>query len=115
MDKKRFGKKINLVRKEQKITAEKLAELCGVEPSHIRSIEGGRRLPSLPLFEKICKTLNISPNYLLECNFFENNTENTLEELNYCTKSELDIIQHLLHSYLEYQKKESYKESPVNY
>lgn len=115
MDKKRFGKKINLVRKEQKITAEKLAELCGVEPSHIRSIEGGRRLPSLPLFEKICKSLNISPNYLLECNFFENTTENTLEELNYCTKSELDIIQHLLHSYLEYQKKESYKESPVNY
>lgn len=108
MDKKRFGKKINLVRKEQKITAEKLAELCGVEPSHIRSIEGGRRLPSLPLFEKICRNLNISPNYLLECEMVENNESNQLTELSYCTKSELDIIKHLVHSYLDYQKKDSY-------
>lgn len=115
MDKKRFGKKINVVRKEQKITAEKLAELCGVEPSHIRSIEGGRRLPSLTLFEKICRNLNISPNYLLECNMLENTEEYQLTELSYCTKSELDIIRHLIHSYLEYQKKDVYEKSPVNY
>lgn len=61
-----FGRRINALRKERHITSEKLSELCGVSSVHIRQIEGGTRQPSLELFVRLCRVLEVSPDYLLQ-------------------------------------------------
>lgn len=72
MSKKDLGKRLNSVRKAQGITSERLSELCGVNATHIRSIEGGRRSPSMDLLVKICNTLHTSPNYLMQDMLIDN-------------------------------------------
>lgn len=63
---KSFGRRINKIRKEQGITSEALAVICGVNPVFIRQIEGGTRTPSLPVFVRICNALEMSPEYFLQ-------------------------------------------------
>ncbi len=65
MDKKLFGKRINVARKEQKMTGEKLAEACNINSTYLRQIEAGTKLPSLPVFVTLCQALKASPSYLL--------------------------------------------------
>lgn len=66
MDKKAFGKRLNIARKERGLTGEKLAELCNINATYLRQIEGGTKVPSLPIFVSLCQELKISPNYLLK-------------------------------------------------
>ena len=65
MDKKLLGKRINVARKEQKMTGDKLAEACNISPTYLRQIEAGTKLPSLPVFVTLCQALKASPSYLL--------------------------------------------------
>lgn len=65
MDKKLLGKRINIARKEQKMTGDKLAEACNISPTYLRQIEAGTKLPSLPVFVTLCQSLKASPSYLL--------------------------------------------------
>ena len=65
MDKTAFGRKLNAIRREQQISSEKLSELCGVNAVFIRQIENATRLPSLPVFVRICNSLKISPGFFL--------------------------------------------------
>ena len=65
MDMKEIGLRIKMTRKEKHITAEKLAEFVGVSVQTISNIENGRKGVRLQVFLKICKTLNISSDYLL--------------------------------------------------
>lgn len=65
MDKKLLGKRINVARKEQKMTGDKLAEACNISPTYLRQIEAGTKLPSLPVFVTLCRALKASPSYLL--------------------------------------------------
>lgn len=65
MDKKLLGKRINVARKEQKMTGEKLAEACNINATYLRQIEAGTKMPSLPVFVTLCHELKVSPSYLL--------------------------------------------------
>lgn len=65
MGNKLFGKKVNYIRKQRKLTSEKLAELCDVNSGHIRQIESGARFPSFSLLIDLCNALNVSPDYLM--------------------------------------------------
>lgn len=65
MDKKGLGVRINTVRKDRNLTADKLSELCNINATYLRQIEGGTKMPSLPVFIDICNALEISPDYLL--------------------------------------------------
>lgn len=65
MEKKAFGERVRQARKDNSITSEALASLCDVNPVFIRQIEAGTRLPSLPVFVKICRALQTEPNYFL--------------------------------------------------
>ena len=65
MEEKSLGRRINFVRKDRGLTAEKLSELCNINATYLRQIEGGTKLPSLPVFISICAALKISPDYLL--------------------------------------------------
>ncbi|MEY8484577.1 helix-turn-helix transcriptional regulator [Lachnospiraceae bacterium 48-21] len=46
-------------------TAYRLSELCNINATYLRQIEGGTKVPSLPVFINICNALKISPDYLL--------------------------------------------------
>ncbi len=62
---KSIGKKIKIARLKKELTQEELAEICEVSTNHICSIENGASNCSFNLMIKICKTLHITPNYLL--------------------------------------------------
>ena len=64
-DKKAFGRRINAVRKERRLTSDALSEKCGIDPVYVRMIERGARTPSLSVFLKLCNSLRVSPSYLL--------------------------------------------------
>ena len=65
MEGKGLGKRINMVRKDRGFTADRLSELCNINATYLRQIEGGTKIPSLPVFINICNALKISPDYLL--------------------------------------------------
>ena len=72
MEDKGLGKRINMVRKDRKFTADRLSELCNVNATYLRQIEGGTKVPSLPVFINICNALKISPDYLLQDSLADN-------------------------------------------
>ena len=80
MEEKGFGKRINMVRKNRGLTADKLSELCNINATYLRQIEGGTKVPSLPVFINICNALKISPNYLLQ-DMLEDNEVSNIQEL----------------------------------
>ena len=61
-----LGARIHAARRQQAITSNRLAELCGVGAVHIRKIESGVKLPSIQTFTMICNALHTSPQYLLQ-------------------------------------------------
>lgn len=65
LNREEFGKQLREVRKKLKITSDKLGIACGVNPVFIRQIESGARVPSIPVFVKICDNLQVSPANLL--------------------------------------------------
>lgn len=67
-----LGKRINRVRKERGLTAEKLSEVCSINATYLRQIEGGAKIPSLPVFIAICNALKVSPDYLLRDELADN-------------------------------------------
>lgn len=66
MEGKGLGRRINMVRKDRGFTSDKLSELCNINATYLRQIEGGAKMPSLPVFIDICNALKISPDYLLQ-------------------------------------------------
>lgn len=63
---KRMGKRIRDSRKSQKITQEELAEMAEISPSFLGMIERGKSTPSIMTISKICNSLDISVDELLE-------------------------------------------------
>lgn len=72
MEKNGLGKRINTVRKDRGLTADKLSEICNINATYLRQIEGGVKIPSLPVFIDICNALKISSDYLLQDELTEN-------------------------------------------
>ena len=72
MKKNGLGKRINTVRKDRGLTADRLSEMCNINAAYLRQIEGNVKMPSLPVFIDICKALKISPDYLLQDELREN-------------------------------------------
>ena len=79
METKGLGKRINMVRKDRGFTADRLSELCSINATYLRQIEGGTKVPSLPVFINICNALKISPDYLLQNKLEENEISTTRE------------------------------------
>lgn len=69
MEKNGLGKRINAVRKDRSLTADRLSEMCNINATYLRQIEGGVKMPSLSVFIDICKALKISPDYLYKTNW----------------------------------------------
>ena len=95
MNRLTFGKRLNTVRKEQQMTSEGLSEICELNAVFIRQIEGATRLPSLPVFVKLCNALHVSPNYLLADSLEPNEQENfdgLWKKLRSLTPKQIDVV-----------------------
>ncbi len=57
---KRFGKRIQILRKEKKLTQEDLADLIEVDRSYMGFVERGERNPTLDKIIKLSQALKIS-------------------------------------------------------
>lgn len=107
MEERGLGKCINFVRKDRGLTAEKLSELCSINATYLRQIEGGVKLPSLPVFISICAALEISPDYLLRDSLPDNevSTVHELEKLwESAAPSQLELATAMLRAALEYKR-----------
>ena len=60
-----YDRELKNIRKFQKYTQEKLAELIDIDVRQIARIEAGESLPSLETFIKISDVLQVTPNDLL--------------------------------------------------
>lgn len=104
---KGLGKRINMVRKDRGFTADSLSELCNINATYLRQIEGGIKMPSLPVFIAICNALKISPDYLLQDVLVENEVSKIKElaELWESTSpSEQEIATAMIRAVLERNK-----------
>lgn len=67
-----FGAKIRKIRKERKLTLEKLSNMCGVDRTYISKIESGKiKNPYVPTLEKIANGLLVNVEVLYPFNNFE--------------------------------------------
>lgn len=74
-----IGKKIQMRRRELKITQEQLAEICDISTSYIGHIERGSRSLTLNTAVKICSALEIGLDaLLLDCAESENEIINCI-------------------------------------
>lgn len=66
-----FGSKIRKIRKEKRLTLEKLSSMCGVDRTYISKIESGKiKNPYVPTLEKIASGLLVDVEVLYPFNNF---------------------------------------------
>ncbi len=110
MDKKLFGKRVNIARKERGMTSEKLSEACDINATYLRQIEAGVKVPSLPVFVTLCQQLKVSPSYLL-CDVLTGTGAETADDLHAlwqnATPAQLKLIEALVKAALETVEKEN--------
>ncbi len=95
-----FGKKLKEVRNLRKLTSNKLAELCNIEPSFVRQIESAAKYPSIPVFVRLCNALRISPEYLLKDSLVEvdepDNLKALYNKIKVLTPNEIELAMDIL-------------------
>ena len=70
-----FGSYVRKSRLDKKLTQEKLAELIGITPTHLKQLESERRKPSVDVLFNLAYTLDLSLDSLLS------NTQEDTQEL----------------------------------
>ena len=104
MNKVALGKRINAARKAQGLTSEKLSELCNINATYLRQIEGGTKTPSLPVFVTICQQLKVSPHYLLSADLASidgANFEQLIQRLYAASPEQLRLISSMINGALD--------------
>lgn len=80
-----LGKRIKEIRKQKKLTQEKLAELAGIETPSLSNIENGKNYPGNETLFKLSSALNVKPYELYKFEH-EKSIENLTEEINIMLK-----------------------------
>ncbi len=105
---KEMGKRIKLRRKELKIKQSELAEKLNISNNHISSIENGKEKMSLDVFINLCNELQVTPDYLLLGSMHSNDiSQNIIDSLRLCSKSDLELIESLIQLFVNRNKDES--------
>ena len=63
-----FGQKLQMIRKQCKLTQAELASKAGISTSTIGMYEQNRRRPNFQILKKICDILSVQADYLLDEN-----------------------------------------------
>ena len=106
-----LGGAIKKARVEKKLTQEKLAEIIGITPAHMKQLESERRKPSVDVLYKLVFALDLSLDSL-----FSNPDDNT-QELKYrinlcldrCSIHELQVAYATIEAMLKKEEKADQK------
>jgi transcriptional regulator with XRE-family HTH domain len=60
-----FGERLLIERKKNNLSAQALADACGVSRSYITLIENNKRLPGKEVISKIARTLHLEVNVII--------------------------------------------------
>lgn len=74
-----FGKRIKELRKYNRITQEKLAEMIGIEPQQVCRIEKGVCFTTIETLEKLSKVLNVDMEELFKFSHLKLKSDLTVE------------------------------------
>lgn len=90
-----LGNRIAQLRKNRKITQERLAEKAEISNNYLSNIENNHSIPSLETVMKLCMALDVTPNELLlgiSKNEKHYLSGEILQKLNSCTSREKRLI-----------------------
>lgn len=74
-----IGQNIQLARLKKGYTQEILSEKCNISQKYISALETGRSQGSISLILKICKILDITPNYIFGKSIDIKNSNDSIE------------------------------------
>lgn len=103
-----LGKRLAELRKQKKLTQEKLAEKTGLANNYISNIENNRSIPSLETLVKLCDALGVTPNEILlgasvtSCQYLKDELH---EKLKQCTPKEKRLVSGMIDLLLAERKK----------
>lgn len=91
-DAKLFGRRVTLHRREDKIKQADLAERIGISQQHLSGIENGSAVFSFHVFLRLCLTLHVTPDYLLEGTTDSNNVPQSItDSLKLCSEADIKL------------------------
>lgn len=102
-----LGLRLKKARMEQKLTYDELAEKSGVSTRYIKEIENRGNIPSLEIFTKLIRALNISADPFFFPNMLVENLDYKRLQLylTQCTEDQITTILAIVEAYLRtYQK-----------
>uniref|UniRef100_UPI004057A577 helix-turn-helix domain-containing protein n=1 Tax=Agathobacter sp. TaxID=2021311 RepID=UPI004057A577 len=91
-----IGQRIKQVRSDKKLTQEYLANVTGVNVSHISNVETNKVKVSLTLLVGICNALDVTMDYLLENEYHTPNSTLEKELINTMKDMPKDKLETLL-------------------
>ncbi len=97
--KKLLGQRLKEIRKNKKITQERLAELIGIDTSSISHIENGKYYPTAENLDKILEILDIKPNELFSFESYASH-ENLLNEMYESMKQNAELTKLMYKFYI---------------
>ena len=103
--KRKFGLRLQEIRKLRKLTQEKLAELIGVDPPHISNIERGKYFVKAETLESLAKALNVEEKEFFEFNHFQEREKliSTINNyINDCDNSKLEFVLKMINTLQEF-------------
>ncbi|MGN0546494.1 MAG: helix-turn-helix domain-containing protein [Acutalibacteraceae bacterium] len=65
LDSAKFGKAIQKIREDKKLSQEVVSGLAGIGRTHLSAIERGERKPTLETFFKIAEAMDMKPSVLM--------------------------------------------------
>ena len=77
-----LGSAIKNARVEKKLTQERLAEIIGITPAHMKQLESERRKPSVDVLYKLVHALNLSLDSLFSNT--DDNSQDLKQRINLC-------------------------------
>ena len=105
-----IGKRIALIRKQNGITQEQLAEKAELSNVYISHIENSRSIPSLETLMKLCSALDITPDEVLlgTKQDMENYLQSDIQKkLILCTPKERRMVSRFIDLLLEEREEKS--------
>ena len=101
---KKFGKRLQEIRKMRGLTQDKLSELVNIDVTNISRIENGTQFPRKENIEELAKILNVEIKELFNFKHY-NSKQNIIDDintlLNNATLKDVQFIQKVVVSYFE--------------
>ncbi len=107
-----FGKRLRQLRKERKLSQERLALIADCNPAYIGMVERGEKAISLRVIEKICRAMEIPPAELFQLSPIQSDKsspEKIKEQFTLLVEQKdsyvLDMLSTMMDSLINYKKK----------